>query len=538
MKKVLITVLVVILVAAAAVGGYFWYRETHIFVEGAVYPKNAQSLDLRGTGISVQHFDTVREQLPDCEIVWDVPFQGSAVSSNSVSLTITSLTEEEIARMDYFPNLQRVDATGCDDYALLEQLQTHRPECQVVYQVDLGGKAFAPDTTELTLEPGEFDYDTLMENLRYLPQVTSLTLSKTDLTLEQLEKLSAAWSGIDISYTVEISGREADMRTTELDLSGMTSADVEETAGKLALLPELASVELMNEAGESALTLVDVKALKDAAPGASFHYSFPFFGQTISTTDEEVVITDQPIGDEGVEQVRQVLDVLENCSRFVLDNCRLSNETLAQLREDYRDTTKVVWRVWFGKNGSCLTDRETIRAVYGLNDGNCHDLIYCEDARYIDIGHNTELTTVEFVSTMTKLEAIIVSGAPIKDLTPFENCESLVFLELAYCGYVADISPLAACENLNRLNISFTKVSDLSALDEREMVTLSCTGTKVSQEERNRFTELHPDCLTQFSGSQPYGYPWRYVDNGVTYNEYYAMLREVFDYDHAANTYK
>lgn len=538
MKKILIVVLVVLLVAAAAVGGYFWYRETHIFVEDAAYPKNAQTLDLRGTGISVEHFDSVREQLPDCEIVWDVPFQGSAVSSDSASLSITSLSEEDIARMDYFTGLKRVDATGCDDYALLEQLQARRPECQVVYQVELGGKAFAPDTTELTLEPGDFDYDTLMENLRYLPQVTSLTLSKTSLTLEQLDELSAAWSDIAVGYTVEVLGREVDSQTTELDLSGMTSADVADAAGKLALLPELASVELMDGAGESALTLEDVKALQDAAPGASFHYAFSFFGQTISTTDEEVVITDQRIGDEGAEQVRQVLDVMENCSRFVLDNCHLSNEVLAQLREDYRDTTKVVWRVWFGKNGSCLTDRETIRAVYGLNDGNCQDLIYCEDAKYIDIGHNTELTTVEFVSTMTKLEAIIVSGAPIKDLTPFANCESLVFLELAFCGYVEDISPLVACENLNRLNISFSKVSDLSALDEREMVTLSCTNTKVSQAEQNRFIELHPDCLTQFSGPQPYGYPWRYVDNGYTFNEYYAMLREIFDYDHAANTYR
>lgn len=536
MKKVLIVILILILLTAAAIVGCFWYQETHIFVEDAVYPKNAETLDLRGTGISIAHFNSVREQLPECDILWDVPFQGGACSSDSMSLTITTLTQDDIARMDYFPELRSVDASGCQDYALLEQLQARRPECTVSYQVNLGGKAFAPDTQELTLEPGDFDFDTLMENLPYLPAVESITLRKTALTLEQLDVLAAAYGEIAIAYTVEILGQEVDSQVTELDLSAMTSKDVEETARQLTMLRQLTNVELTDGEGGSALTLEDVKMLKDAAPETVFHYTFAFFGQTLSTTDEEVNIYNQRIGDSGVEQVRQALDIMENCSRFVLDSCGISNEVLAQLREDYRDTTKVVWRVWFGKNGSCLTDREVIRAVYGLTDDNCHDLIYCEDARFIDIGHDDTLTTVDFVSTMTKLEAIIVSGAAIQDLTPFENCASLQFLEIAYCGYVEDISPLAACENLTMLNISYTKVSDLSALDELKMETLSSTHSKVSAAEQTRFVGLHPDCLTQFSGSQPYGYPWRYVDNGVTFNEYYAKLREVFDYDHAKNT--
>ena len=76
MKKVLIVIAVVLLLALGAMGGFLWYRNTHVFVEDAVYPKNAQELDLQGTGISIEHYEMLQAQLPQCRILWDVPFQG------------------------------------------------------------------------------------------------------------------------------------------------------------------------------------------------------------------------------------------------------------------------------------------------------------------------------------------------------------------------------------------------------------------------------------------------------------------------------
>ena len=47
--------------------------------------------------------------------------------------------------------------------------------------------------------------------------------------------------------------------------------------------------------------------------------------------------------------------------------------------------------------------------------------------------------------------------------------------------------------------------------------------------------ESHPDCWTTYTGSkQPYGKGWRYDDGGYTYFEYYAKMREIFDYDSRA----
>lgn len=545
MKSKLVTVLlVIVIVLALAVGGvvgFLWYRDNHIFVEGKAYSIHAVTLDLRQEDISTAHYDQVHAQLPQCQIIWNVPFQNGKVSSDSESLSVTTLTQEDVDILSkYFPNLKTLDASACQDYGMLEAFQNQNPDCEVTYTVDLGGKSFAPDTTELVLENGDYTLDMLLENLAYLPQVKSINLKMPELSLEEVEQLKAAYASIEITCTVELMGKEYDTQTTQLDLSSMTSDAVAEVAEKLAMLPNLESVELTDSEGVSQLTKEDVKTLMEAAPEVSFHYAFDFFGQTISTTDEEVHITNTKIGDEGEQEVRLALDLMQNCSRFVLENCQMSNDVLAKIRDDYRDKTKVVWRVYFGEGGSSLTDAQVIRAVYGLVDDNCHDLIYCEDVQFMDIGHNEFLDAVPFVAGMPNLEYIIVSGAPIKDLTPFENCKKLKFLEIAFCEYIEDLSPLASCESLEMLNISNTHALDLSPLDDLPLTHLCARlnpagGSRIPKEEQERFIEQHPDCWSSFTGSQPYGVGWRYDTDEITPLPAYKLISEAFRYPDAPN---
>ena len=325
------------------------------------------------------------------------------------------------------------------------------------------------------------------------------------------------------------------MDPTELNLSGISSGDVAGVSEKLGMLSGLTSVELMKSDGTTGLTKEDVKTLKEAAPAASFHYVFDFYGETLSTTETtEVHIKNVNIGEEGLPEARLALDLMENCSRFVLENCKISNESMAQLREDYRDKTKVVWRVPYG-GGSCMTDCEVIRCTYELTDKNARNLVYCEDVRFMDVGHNdvTFLSDFSFLKGMPKLEAIIISSAYVSDLTPFANCKELKFFEAAFCGNIEDLSPLAQCEKLEMVNISFTKVKDLSPLDNLPIKTLfaqNYSAKRISAEEQKRFAEVHPDCLTQYTGDQPYGRGWRY-DEHDKYLPYYGMLRKVFRLD-------
>ena len=537
MSKKLVTILAVIaltlaLVVAGAVG-FLWYRDTHVFVDGKAYSNREESMDLREETMSIEHYNQLHALLPDCTIIWNVPFQNGTVSSDSEELTIAALSKEDIELLAaYFPNLKRVDATQCGDYAMLEALQQRLPEVEVIYEVTLGGKSFAPDTTELVLEPGDYTLDTLTGNLQYLPNVTAITLKTPDLTLEQAEQLRAEFPGITLHFTVELLGREYGEDTTELDLSAMTAEQVEEIAQRLSMLPALETLTLSDAEGNSQLSKEDVKVLQEAVPNAVIDYSFDFFGTKLSTAEEEVHIKNVKIGDEGEAEVRAALDILPNCKRFVLENCQISNEVMAKIRDDYRDRTKVVWRVSFGQ-GSTLTDAQIIRAVYDLVDTNCANLVYCEDARFMDIGHNEFLKESSFISGMKSLEYVIISGSMISDLKPFANCKNLKVLEAAFCEYIYSAEGLEGCESLERLNISYTHITDLSPLDNLNLVNLCAMyegKSRVPQEEQERFQALKPDCKMTFVGPQPYGTVWRYVEDNQ-FEDWYATIRRVFRYD-------
>ena len=537
----LVAILVVIAVlAVAAAGGtvaYIYYQNTHVFVEGEAYPLNATYLDLREEDISLAHYNALQEQLPGCEILWNVPFQGKKLSSDSTEISITNPSSEDISLLKtYFPKLQAINAAGCDNYEALEQLHAALPDVKLSYQIAIGGSFVEPEVTTLDLEPGDYDLETLKEALLYLHQVTDVTIHKLDLTQEQFQGLQEAFPEIQFRYTVYLLDKEQDSDVTELDLSGMQESDLDQVARKLALFPELETVELCGSDGTSKLTEQEAKTLIAAAPQAVFHYAFDFYGQTLSTDMEEVKLKGLKIGDEGEQDVRDALDLLSNCKRFVLEDCKLSNEVLAKLRDDYRDRTKIVWRVYFG-DGSCLTDAQVIRSVYDLKDSNCDALRYCEDAVYADFGHDEYLNDSGFLEGMTSLEVVILSGSPIKDLTPLAACKNLRILELSNCGYITDVSPLAACEKLEMLNISYTKVTEVSSLEAlplTHLVAVGGTGTRMSQEEKDGFEEAHPDCQTLWRGTQEFGVGWRYVDD-ETKMDWYAQAAEAFKYPHAPN---
>lgn len=536
--KILTLFLALMLLVNVGILGYLWYQNNHVFVDGKAYEIHVRSLDLREEEISFAHFDSLHAQLPECEILWNVPFQNGKQSSDTVQLQITGLTQADIDVMKvYFPELRMVDASGCRDYEMLELLQAQLPDVEVKYSIDLGGKEYAPDTQELILYEGDYSPELLAENLRYLRSVSRMELHMPRMSAAEIDELRAAFPEIEITCTVEVLGQEYAPDVKELDLSAMTSDQVDHVIEQIALLPELEYVELVAEGGTSSLEKADAARLMAAVPRATLHYVFDFYGTRVCTTDTEVVLKNVKIGDEGEAEVRLALSLMQGGTRFVLDSCRMSNALLAQLREDYRDNVKLVWRISFGK-GSCLTDAEVIRCVYDLVDDNAHDLVYCEDVRFLDLGHDEYLDGTDFIAGMPNLEVVILSGAPITDLTPFAGCHKLRVLELANCSYITDLSPLTSCEGLRMLNISYTGITDLSPLDGLELTHMVAKGLyrpMIAEEEQNRFNEAHPDCWSQFDkDSVPYGQGWRYTEDDKPM-EWYEEITAAFRYPDAPN---
>lgn len=440
----------------------------------------------------------------------------------------------ELYTLDYYPNLKTVDLSGSTCYSAIVDFASKRPHLDITYSVSVGGTDISSKNTSATLKSGSFDYDLLMENLQYLPNLTNLILTDVDLSSEQLNALREAYPGIGLDYAVELFGASYGVDTTNLDLSSMDASGIEEACQKLGKIPNLTDVTL-----NSSLSFEDVDALQSAVPHIRFHYTFNLLGRTVSTGDDEIIYKDLNCGDSEEAEIRKALKILDHTSRFVLDNCGFSNERMAQLREDFRDGPKVIWRVYFGTQSryNTLTDDDTIRAVYNVTDDTCGPMKYLEDVKYMDLGHNEYLTDFSFVGYMPELEVLIGSGSAVRDLSGIENCKKLTWLELASCLKLENIEPLAGCDGLKYLNISYTKVKDLAPLDGLKLERFVYLSPKASTKEQNTFLTIHPkaECITVFYGySQPYGYGWRYDDNGKTMFWYYKdVIREVFEYDKA-----
>ena len=442
----------------------------------------------------------------------------------------------ELYTLDYYPNLKSVDLSGSTCYDAILDFMGKHPDLEVTFTVAFGGSAAVSyDVQTLSLNPGTFTYEGLLENLQYLPNVTTLSLPGISLNAEQISAIEAAYPELILDYTVDILGNVCTADTTALDLSAMGSADVDAVCPKLAMLTRLERVSL-----SSALSFADVDKLQTAAPHITFDYSFTLFGKTISTADEEVIYEKHSIGNDGEAQLREALTIMEKCKRFVLDDCGFDYEVLAKVRDDFRAAgPKVVWRIRFGVGDryTTVTDDDTIRAVYNVTNDTCGPMKYLEDVKYMDLGHNEYLTDFSFVGYMPQLEVLIGSGSAVQDLSGIENCKKLTWLELASCHKLEDISPLAGCEGLKYLNISYTKVTDLEPLDPLPLERFVYLKPKVSAKEQETFLAIHPkgECITVFYGySQPYGYGWRYDDNGKTMFWYYKdVIRKVFNYDQA-----
>lgn len=457
---------------------------------------------------------------------------------------LVASSAEDLAALDVYANLQTLNLTGSTCYDAIEDYIAAHPQVSVTYDVLISGTSYSPDLTELALEDGSYQYEDLVANLKHLPKVTSLHLPTTGLTQEQIDSLTAGYPNVAISYTLQLNGQEIDPNVDTLDLSGMDAATLQEVLPTLARLTNVQTIELMDANGESKLTKTDVKALMDAVPGASVHYSFDLFGKTVSTTDERIEYVNVEIGNEGIPQIREALDILKNCTYFKMDRCDVDNQVMAQLREDYPNT-KIVWRVFFSYF-NCLTDVEMIHATDDLDDENVEVLKYCNDVLYLDIGHNTELANLSFVSYMPKLKIAIVVDCATPDVEDFGNCPDLEWLEIVNCRNIKDISPLANCTKLKGLNISgafgIKDLTPLLGLQNMERLYLGRNTLPKGQYEAAK--EALSNCWvtnTHSSASNVslnYAIGWRLDEDGSR-AEWYKQIREIFRYsDNFYNHYK
>ena len=473
----------------------------------------------------------------------EVSFEAGTFSSGTPNMALV-LQPGETAKLDQFYALRSLDATGSLCYDELAAWAAAHPAVDVGFTMPLpvaGDTDFRAESVDLT----GIDSEQIPEALRFLslmPQLRQLELGTPDdgtaITSEDLDALRAALPEAEVRFTVTLLGQPLDPNAESLDLSALSSENVESAAAALSSLPKLKDVVLPGEA--EGLSLEDALTIAQAAPEALVHYAGSLYGRAFDLADEGLDLNHVKVEDQG-ELVRQVLGCMRACTWLDMDSCGVDNEHMAQIRDENPEI-EVIWRVWFGTNYSVRTNVTKILASMPSKGGvlagsACADLQYCTKVRYLDLGHNRDLTDFEFIRSMPDLEVVVISMTAIDDLSPFASCPHLRWLE-AGNTHLSDLSPLVACTELRHLNIgtniNITDISPIYDMDLKRLWIGSYTPVPVDQIREMR--ERHPDCIVNTTvpsgiGGTNEGYVlegWKSFQNYLTADWNYFAVHHDF----------
>ena len=492
LNPVLLTVLVA---ALLAVGIAVWFLLTHVWVAGTFYSRNADVLDLRFADVTTADYDKLRKKAPNSEILWRIPFQGKTYDQDTDVLYVTSLTDEDVATLDYFTRLKTVEAQECTDYPQLAALTARRPEVTVEYTVTIDGREYPQDTAVVSISGITEEEINL---LTYLPELTAVTAVGCR-TPEQMTRLRDFCQEKGLSFALRFGTKTYPDTVEELDVTGVTDGELE----LLQLLPELKTLHLKNPEADPET----VAQLRSTYPKADISWEVEIAGvsfpddtkevdlstvlessaaqtttataagtQTAAgaqTTTKTQTTTGTATGTQStketqstvpavtlnLEDLEKKMSYLSDAKQVFLGKCGLDNEELAALRERVRDSYKLVWTVQLGKKLTARTDDTTFMPVrehvYYFLDEDAYNLRYCEDMLCVDVGH-MGLTNIDFVKGMPHLQILILAhNGQLQDISPISSCKELIFLELDWSA-VKDFTPLVGCTSLEDLNIGLT----------------------------------------------------------------------------------
>ena len=494
-RKLNPVLLIVLAAALLAVGIAVWFLLTHVWVAGTFYSRNADVLDLRFADVTTADYDKLRKKAPNSEILWRIPFQGKTYDQDTDVLYVTSLTDEDVATLDYFTRLKTVEAQECTDYPQLAALTARRPEVTVEYAVTIDGRKYPQDTAVVSISGITEEEINL---LTYLPELTAVTAVGCR-TPEQMTRLRDFCQEKGLSFALRFGTKTYPDTVEELDVTGVTDGELE----LLQLLPELKTLHLKNPEADPET----VAQLRSTYPKADISWeveiagvSFPddtkevdlsavLESSTAQTTTATAAGTQTAVGAQtttktqtttgtaagtqstketqstapavtlNLEDLEKKMSYLSDAKQVFLGKCGLDNEELAALRERVRDSYKLVWTVQLGKKLTARTDDTTFMPVrehvYYFLDEDAYNLRYCEDMLCVDVGH-MGLTNIDFVKGMPHLQILILAhNGQLQDISPISSCKELIFLELDWSA-VKDFTPLVGCTSLEDLNIGLT----------------------------------------------------------------------------------
>lgn len=322
---------------------------------------------------------------------------------------------------------------------------------------------------------------------------------------------------VSVVYDVPMpDGTRADSTATELNISGISSANFAQYEACLTYLPNLQRVDLGSAEGAiDCLSPEQIKYLVDKFPNVTFDYRMELMGRYVSLYEESIDLSGLTAGE--LEQARLSLMLMKN-----LKTVNLGDQNTTQL--DWEDIIKLVDAKpeasfnyafqLYGKDFdladeiidlshvSVTDEGEAVRAaLHCMKNCKTLDMDSCgiSDEKMEQI--RKEFPNVDVIwriwfgqlySVRTDVERILASKPTVggvlddNEVAKLRHCTKIKYLDLGHNDAISDlsflnsmpdlevliiamnrifdISPLANCPKLEYLEVSTTGISDLSPL--------------------------------------------------------------------------
>ena len=512
-------------------------------IAGEEIPIDQQSFDLRHLEMTTAEHDALAERAPESDILWNVPIGALRVESDTIELTLPSLSSDEVAALAYLPMLKSVTITSDQDFNAIQQAISAYPLCEFTWETTVSGVAVSSTDQSLDLSGMLVDLNELNTALAKLPNLKTLNLYDSCVRIEDIAAIRENYPSLSVKGGINLFGNAMDFDATTADLSG-TTLDLASLTHALEQLPNLKEVALTG----CALTDDEKRELVASFPDLFFLWEVELpIGISVSSDITELDLRGYKI--EDTVALAEQLKLLQKLTFLDMSYCGPSNEQMAALQEALPNV-KVVWMLhfvywelrtdvkafsmgwrsrtrfpdgkgWYTNVGQSFTYKK-------INDQTIQELKYCKDLIALDMGHSDvyDLTTI---GTLINLEYLVIALQDVRDISPLVNLQKLKYLEAFYNELDDDdLTIFLEMKSLRYLNVGGNNIHSIEIL--KQLTWLDRLWVNLAFLDEDQVKELK----AELPNTEVHAFPWKDPggDGWPFDNPGYTEMRNLFGFSY------
>lgn len=378
------------------------------------------------------------------------------------------------------------------DLDYLHELRTIFPDCDIRFEMQIGGKKYGADTVSIVSPALTADDVKKLSALKELQTVDA----RGSACVKELKLYASEHPECIVCYSETVFGEEVSNLDTYLDLSDKR-VRIDQLKSVLDDHPNLTDVNLIG----CSLDNSEKYDLHASYPGITFYWNIYYGDETFRSTDKKLDFT--RLYFNGLDDLIQLTGCFMDPEYVDVSTHGYENSEMERISSLYPDTL-FVWMIRVSSMG-VRTDVEVFdgTGIKGkLSSSQLRDLRYCRNLKAIDLSRQ-KVTDLSFLSDLSELRVLLLGNNSVTDLSPLAGLENLQYIEL-YNNGITDISALSGHQNLKDVNLTGNQIGDMSPLSScplLQYVHLSRNPCSEDAAQQDSLRSALPDTLFVFDES-------------------------------------